>query len=309
MPRRVPLSLRLCTSLRRKPISPILPIVAPTMKRYLHTQRGLSLMELLIGITIGLLVVVAALGSLSFTQVTSTTVGDSARLQQKANNAFRVMGLQLRQTGGIELTQDSGTGLVVYDRFNGTTGFNGWNGTGPDIAITGVEGGGGPDTVRLSYQDNGVSRDCLGNLATTTPLIRVDNEFYVNSGRLMCKGANGAIQALIDGVEDFQVTYGQKVVTLDAAPAKLAPASSAASATSAGLEQSDYRLFTAATASIFTPVPKSVVQTVTICLQLRSDLATDVRSESIQGCSGTVASDGFIRRVYRNTYTLRGLML
>jgi len=282
------------------------------MKRHFHSQRGLSLMELLIGITIGLLVVVAALGSLSFTQVTSTTVGDSARLQQKANNAFRVMGLQLRQTGGIELAQDAGTGLVVYDRFNGVTGFNGWNGLNPDIPLTGLEGGGSPDTLRLSYQDNGTSRDCLGNLATTTPLVRVDNEFYVLSGRLMCKGANGTIQALIDGVEDFQVTYGQKIVTTEAAPAVLTPASSAASAaTTATLEQSNYRLFTAATASVFTPIanPLTMVQTVTICLQLRSDLATDVRAGSIQGCSGTVASDGFIRRVYRNTYTLRGLTL
>lgn len=268
-------------------------------------------MELLIGITIGLLVVVAALGSLSFTQVTSTTVGDSARLQQKANNAFRILGFQLRQTGGVELAQDASTGLVVYDRFNGVTGFNGWNGANPDIPITGLEGGASPDTLRLSYQDNGTSRDCLGNLATTTPLVRVDNEFYVNAGRLMCRGANGTVQALIDGVEDFQVTYGQKVVTTIAQPAVLAPSAAASSATAATLEQSNYRLFTAATAAVFTPIadPRSMVQTVTICMQLRSDLATDVRAGSIQGCSGPVASDGLIRRVYRNTYTLRGLML
>lgn len=279
------------------------------LKRHPSSQRGLSLIELLIGLTIGLLVVVAALGSLSFTQVTSTTVGDSARLQQKANTAFRVMGLQLRQTGGIELTQNASTGLVVYDRSNGVTGFNGWNGANPDIAITGLDGGAGPDTLRLSYQDNGTSRDCLGNLATTTPLIRVDNAFYVNAGRLMCQGADGTIQALIDGVEDFQVTYGQKTVVTPAAPAKLMPAASAASATGATAEVSDFRQFTAATTAIFTPTPVSMVQTVTVCLQLRSDLATDIRVGSVQGCSGTVASDGFIRRVYRNTYTLRGLML
>lgn len=281
------------------------------LKRHPSLQRGLSLIELLIGLTIGLLVVVAALGSLSFTQITSTTVGDSARLQQKANTAFRVMGLQLRQTGGIELAQNAGTGMVVYDRSNGVTGFNGWNGANPDISITGLDGGTGPDTLRLSYQDNGTSRDCLGNLATTTPLIRVDNAFYVNAGRLMCQGADGTVQALIDGVEDFQVTYGQKVVVTPAVPAKLMPAASAASATPATPETSNYRQFTAATASIFTPTmtPVSMVQTVTVCLQLRGDLATDVRVGSVQGCSGTVASDGFIRRVYRNTYTLRGLML
>lgn len=280
------------------------------MKRHSSSQRGISLIELLIGLTIGLLVVVAALGSLSFTQVTSTTVGDSARLQQKANTAFRVMGLQLRQTGGVELKQGPGGGPVIYDRSDGVTGFNGWNGANPDIAITGLDGGGAaPDTLRLSYQDNGTSRDCLGNLATTTPLVRVDNAFYVNAGRLMCQGANGTIQALIDGVEDFQVTYGQKTVVLPAVPAKLMPAASAASATPATPETANFRQFTAATPAIFTTTPVSMVQTVTICLQLRSDLATDVRVGSVAGCSATVASDGFIRRVYRNTYTLRGLML
>ncbi len=221
---------------------------SPDLSHLPHTQRGLSLVELLIGITIGLLVVIAALGSLSFTQVTSTAVGDSARLQQRANSAFRTMGFQLRQAGATEVAQ---AGPAV--RFSSGQ-FNGWNGAGRNL--DGVEGSGStPDTLRLSYEDGSGARDCLGNPPTTTAGIRVDNVFYVDAGRLMCKGADGTIQAILDGVEDFQVTYGLQNVTALAIPAVLA-ASGAASAAAIPASAS-FRYFTATDAPLalrFRPV-------------------------------------------------------
>ena len=51
------------------------------------TDNGLSW----IGITIGLLVVVAAIGSFVYTRASSTTVGDSSRLQQDAATALRAV--------------------------------------------------------------------------------------------------------------------------------------------------------------------------------------------------------------------------
>ncbi|MDP2371256.1 PilW family protein [Rhodoferax sp.] len=268
------------------------------------SQSGISLIELLIGITIGLLVVVAALGSLAFTQITSTTVGDSARLQQKANSAFRTIGYQLRQAGGIQLMQPVGTGVVSYSNQ-----FNGWNGTGPNIAVTGVEGGGLPDTLRMSYEDDGASRDCLGNLATTTPLVRVDNEFSVVGGRLMCRGADGTFLALLDGVENFQVTYGVKseVPALPAVPARFAPSNALGTALPYQPASATHQQFPANPA-IFANPP--FVQSVTICLQLRGDQAGDASAGGgTQGCNGFIANDGFIRRAFRNTYTLRGVLL
>lgn len=272
--------------------------------RCIGSQRGLSLIELLIGITIGLLVVIAALGSLAFTQVTSTTVGDSARLQQKANSAFRTMGFQLRQAGSIEVVS---TGVAV--RFS-TQPTGGWNGTG--VAITGLNGSGSaPDTLRASYEDGSNSRDCLGNPPTTTAGIRVDNEFYVDTGRLMCKGADGTIHAIVDGVEDFQVTYGVQTTTALARPAVLA-ASGVASAPAVPASAT-YRYFTAATAPFGPPVPVGILPppgwSVTVCLQLRGDVRGDLPAGiSTAGCSGAVAGDGFIRRVYRNTYSLRSTL-
>lgn len=289
--------------------------------RQAASQRGLSLMELMIGITIGLLVVVAALGSLSFTQVTATSVGDSARLQQKANNAFRSMGFQARQAGGIEFESSPGTGLLLF-----STKFDGFGGTGglsAPIVVTGVDGGGSAsDALRISYQDNGVTRDCQGNLAVATAGIRVDNEFYlgtgVNAGKLMCRGANDfsplvAGQAIIDGVEDFQVTYNVRTVTTRSVSAVLGGAAGAASAARVP-DVANYQQYTAASAP-FNPalVPVGNVPlgwSVTVCLQLRGDVVTDApRGSSIAGCSGPVAADGRIRRVYRNTFGLRATLL
>ena len=275
----------------------------PSLGHYRRTQHGLSLIELLIGITIGLLVVIAALGSLSFTQVTSTAVGDSARLQQKANSAFRTMGFQLRQAGATEVSQ---AGPAV--RFSSQ--FNGWNGAGR--SLDGVEGSGTPDTLRLSYEDGSGARDCLGNPPTATAGIRVDNVFYVNSGKLMCKGADGTIQAILDGVEDFQVTYGLQNVTALAIPAVLA-ASGAASAAAIPASAS-FRYFTATDAPFGPALPASAVTapgwSVTVCLQLRGDVRGDLPAgTSVAGCSGAVAGDGYVRRVYRNTFSLRGTLL
>lgn len=277
---------------------------SPLLGHHSRTQRGLSLVELLIGITIGLLVVIAALGSLAFTQVTSTAVGDSARLQQKANSAFRSMGFQLRQAGATEVVQ---AGPAV--RFSRQ--FNGWNGAGRNL--DGVEGSGStPDTLRLSYEDGSGARDCLGNPPTATAGIRVDNVFYVDAGRLMCQGADGTIQAIVDGVEDFQVTYGLQNVTALATPAVLA-ASGAASAAAIPATAS-FRYFTATDAPFGPALPASAVTSpgwsVTVCLQLRGDVRGDLPAgTSVAGCSAAIAGDGYVRRVYRNTFSLRGTLL
>ena len=62
-------------------------------------QLGASIMELMVGITIGLLVVIAALGSLVYTHVSSTTMVDATRLQQKADSTFRLINFQTLQAG------------------------------------------------------------------------------------------------------------------------------------------------------------------------------------------------------------------
>lgn len=272
--------------------------------RALSPQRGVSLIELMVGITIGLLVVVAALGTLSFTQVSSTTVNDNVRLQQKATSAFRSIGFQGRQAGSQEIvTHPSGVAVT----FSGA-----WTGVGGSLAaVGGVDGGGPgvPDTLQLSFQDNGITRDCLGNLPIATAGDRVDTTYSVVGGRLQCTDSNGVTQVLIDGVEDFQVTYGAKSYTGSSKPPIYAAVGGpSAPRVAAPSVYREYNTAAAALAQANLPfIPLNLA--VTICLQLRGDVQTDAPPVAIQGCSGAVPGDGFVRRVYRNTYGLRATLL
>ncbi len=66
-------------------------------------QRGATLIELLVGITIGLLTIAVATGALMVSRGISGTVTDASQLQQQASYAFRVFGQQLRQAGSMRL--------------------------------------------------------------------------------------------------------------------------------------------------------------------------------------------------------------
>ena len=74
-----------------------------------RNQRGVTLIELMVGITIGLLTVAIAMGALMVSRGVSGTVSDASIIQQQAAYAMRVIGLQLRQAGSLRLNLDPGT--------------------------------------------------------------------------------------------------------------------------------------------------------------------------------------------------------
>jgi type IV pilus assembly protein PilW len=293
------------TQIARATSKGCMPACLATKKR----QIGASIMELMVGITIGLLVVLAALGSLVYTHVSSTTMVDATRLQQKADLAFRIISFQTLQAGAMELNSNTTSldpGTVTLSAA--------YTGIDPNITlqptlIVSVHGENGDgtstqDILRMSYQDNGLDtalstiRDCLGQTtAIATKGIGVTNTFtYLptagGGGDLRCQGAAAGAtpQPILDGVEDFQVTYGVRTVT------------------AAGVESFQY--FTANNVTDW-----SNIQTVNICLQLRGDTRGNPRpgwtaANAIPVC-GTVAdsNDGFLRRVYRRTFSLRNALL
>jgi type IV pilus assembly protein PilW len=265
-----------------------------------HRQIGLSLVELMVGITIGLLVVLAAIGSLVATQVTSAVTGDSARLQQKADAVFRNLAFHLTQAGAIVLAPPSVAQPAVLVFNEGYTGFNPVT-TGAPVgqifSIHGVNGAANaPDTLRISYQDNGTVRDCLGNQQPPTANVRVDNTFSINLTDLMCQGGEGAVpavqpQSIADRVEDFQVTYGVQTFVAGAA---------------------QYRFYRADEMLAFPLTPNwTSIQAVSICLQLTGDTLGNPQPGLVMiGCRGQdIASDGALRRVYQRTFALRNSML
>jgi hypothetical protein len=143
-----------------------------------------------------------------------------------------------------------------------------------------------PDTLRVSYENDGNSHDCLGYGPTVATVANMDNEFTLSGTDLMCKGATAAIaQSIADGVEDFQVLYGVQTVVL-------------------GVEQ--YQFFPAGTGIDWTNI-----QAVRVCLQLRGDNKGNPQpGPAIAGCSGDpVTNDGYLRRVFWRTLSSRNALL
>lgn len=71
-----------------------------------HKQQGVTLLELMVGIVIGLLVVAVAMGALMVSRNVSGTISDASDIQQQAAYAIRTIGQQLRQAGSLYLNLD-----------------------------------------------------------------------------------------------------------------------------------------------------------------------------------------------------------
>ncbi|MET1115508.1 MAG: prepilin-type N-terminal cleavage/methylation domain-containing protein, partial [Comamonas sp.] len=66
-------------------------------------QQGLTLIELLVGLTIGLMTITVAIGTLMISRQVSGATGEASQLQQQAAQAFRTIGQQARQAGSLRL--------------------------------------------------------------------------------------------------------------------------------------------------------------------------------------------------------------
>ena len=160
--------------------------------------KGFSLLELMVGLAIGLLVVGAAVGFLASNRVMSSQSIDQAELMAQANHAMRLIGNQLRPAGAVELRAVNPGAPTVDQTFAFSNRFDGLDIDGdgqPDGGYVWGQDGvqGGPDTLLLSFESRSPSMtpDCLG-AGTAAPLARVDSRFSVSTGRLLCQGSSNA---------------------------------------------------------------------------------------------------------------------
>ncbi len=74
-------------------------------------------------------------------------------------------------------------------------------------AVTGTDPTDDPDQISVSFQGaaDGTTIDCLGNAVSASAV--VDNKFSINNNSLSCLSTT-ATQALVENVEDMQITYG-----------------------------------------------------------------------------------------------------
>lgn len=196
------------------------------------TQKGVTLIELMVGITIGLLVVATATGALMASRGISSTVSEASNLQQQASHAFRVIGQQIRQAGSIQLdlnpniaqisTTDSNTAMipVAFDPPDPTGARPPFNRASSTLS------GSTDPSITTGYQNyfeytttstsTSLLRDCLGqNPATAssgtlaaTPMLTSRFERKASTNELVCTstGSNTS-QAIIGNLTDMTVRY------------------------------------------------------------------------------------------------------
>lgn len=156
-----------------------------------RNQRGLSLIELMISLVIGLLIIAG---------VAQVFLGGRAayNLQQRLGD--------LQENGRFALYFLQRDIAMAGFPKNAVPFINAFN---PGAAGTFDGGGTASDQIALSYQG---TSDCISQAAGPT----VTNTFFIavdpatQRGRLMCRGSgNAQSQPLVDGVENLQILYGE----------------------------------------------------------------------------------------------------
>ena len=184
-------------------------------------QRGLSLIELMVGIAIGLLVVAVAMGALMVSRGISGTVSDASAIQQQGAYAMRTLGMQLRQAGSLRLNLNPGA-VVASDPYLVSVAFETKNGDFDATAAEGkgvLEGKENPSATEFKLQiryssyteplfaggTESQSRDCIGNNPNSTLL---ESRFRFVDKELKCASAGTSpIQPIVRNVANFQVNY------------------------------------------------------------------------------------------------------
>lgn len=261
-------------------------------------QAGVTLIELLVGLAIGLMTIAVALGALLVSRGVSGTVSDATQLQQQGAHALRVIGLQLRQAGSIRLnlafaqadppqTIDAGEPVAfetVFDRETGTLA------TGNDFALR-IGYQNYNEAVRAAdgtVQQQSMLADCLGRTPDPNEILstfRLVREEGAAAGELQCAGADGQAETVIGSVADLQVRYLVQTLT----------------GTGASLRRVD-------AAGVGGDWPAVVA--VEVCLELVGQEGIDTAGATFRNCSWAADQpetpmDNRLHMVFRNTYQLR----
>lgn len=206
---------------------------AARINRERRVQRGITLVELLIGIAIGLLVVAIAMGALMVSYGVKGSVSDASNIQQQAAYAMRVIGGQLRQATSLYLNPnpsnaadglDPLTPVAFEKKADPTSGtFNSFDLGNPASLLSST----GTSNLTVGFRRHkdpvfvrdpstpadplmALARNCLGYPANTSGDQRVESIFTLTNNELRCHGNGVAAtqaQAIINNVANFQLTY------------------------------------------------------------------------------------------------------
>ena len=196
-------------------------------------QRGLTLVELMVSMAIGLVVIGAV-----FVNYLNSSVGSrqSAALMQVTDDASLALGILRNhiamagysQPTGVSATGGMTRGLAGLAIFGCNGGFATTSGNialDPGV-IACANTAGAPDSLLIRYEADGsntptvkvgsldVPSDCIGvGLTAVGTVFTADNRFRIDAAndQFECRGNGGAspaAQPLLDNISDMQITYG-----------------------------------------------------------------------------------------------------
>jgi type IV pilus assembly protein PilW len=290
------------------------------MKLKKFSQSGVSLIELMVSITIGLVILAAILAVFSATTSTSRQSESTSRMSEDAAVSMNYMTGYIRMAG-FSFPQITALGGVTDSNFAGS-GVRGCdNGfSNPTVSATtsltcNASGGSAAIAIRFEGDVNnttpaaGNPTDCLNQAVTASttsafngaPAFRlIESRFFVatgtNSGvaELYCAGNGGAgafvAQPIMQYVERMVLTYG---IAQDVTSRQVSQYVSAA-AIDALAGNVDQRW--------------SRVISVRICFVMRSEQISQAQgSTPYRDCSGAsvTPTDNLIRRTFQSVVTLR----
>ncbi|MFC5499237.1 PilW family protein [Caenimonas terrae] len=294
-------------------------------------ERGLTLIELLVSLVIGLVLMLAVIGAYLGSVSASGSTQAQSRMNEDAQAALAVLTQHIRMASNNPKQPNYAASTPRNPVFGGTN----WAVFGCDSKFTDPAAasisalscsGAGSDALALSYEadryntvaSGGNATDCLGQtlpvvtasvsawstptvVPTTVTFTVADNRFYVDAGNLYCKGNGGATpQALVENVEDMQITYG------------VAPSTASTTLTVAGYMTASDIAAPADPGLAALPIADrwAKVATVRVCLIVRSEKPIAPTSESARyfqcdGSLNTAPPDLRLRRAFSTTVVLR----
>lgn len=299
------------------------------MKANRIRQLGVSLIELMISITIGIVILAAILAVYSATSSTSKQSETNTRMSEDAAIALNYMAGYIRMAGftvpqanvpANTAVVGSATVQTIEGNFTGA-GIRGCDNGFSNPAVTptlslacNVAAGSGAISVRFEGDTSnttpsaGNPTDCLNQAVTglttsdfdgTLTYKLIESRFFVNTGansgtpELFCAGnGNGAFaaQPIMQYVENLVFTYG---VGDDVSSRQAASYLTAAGVDALPGADADERW--------------SRVVSVKICLVMRSELPDQNGPSTYRDCAGAVVAspNNFSRRSFQTVVTLR----
>jgi type IV pilus assembly protein PilW len=197
--------------------------------RLSRLQRGVTLIELMVGIAIGLLVVAVAVSVLMISRGVSGTVSDSSTIQEQAAYALRMIGSQLRPAGSMSLNLNSGNAAagnltLAPVAFEATATSTDPSVLSYDTNQAAQQLSGTATTLAAGYSRNLVNafssatptsfaRNCQNGPADDVADLRIESIFSLDTtdNELQCSSTNSGgvvtVQPIINNVANFQVRY------------------------------------------------------------------------------------------------------